>query len=82
VNDGTVAFLKKWINKMNKRHITLTRNHLLEWKNNSMIDEITICDFKESAMSIYDLNRAEKIIFVDKGKVKVLKDRFGSPITI
>ena len=61
--------------KMNK--IKLNRNNLQKHKINLSIDEITLYDFKASAMSSEEMNKADEIIFTDGFRVKKLKNRYN-----
>ena len=57
--------------------IELGRKDLQRDKKDLLVENVTIFDFKGSVMSREEMNKAEKIIFVDGNKVKILKNRFG-----
>jgi hypothetical protein len=58
-----------------KRYIELKRNDLQKDKKSLPIKKLTICDFKDSVMSIDEMGKAEQIIFVDGQQIKKLKNR-------
>ena len=64
------------IHNVSKRFIELTRDDLVESKSDLPIDEISIHDFKSSAMSRDDMHKAELITFKDGEQIKELKNRY------
>jgi hypothetical protein len=64
------------IHVVSKRFIELTRDDLVEFKSDLPIDEISICDFKSSAMSRDEMHKAELITFKDGEQIKELKNRY------
>lgn len=60
----------------NKRFIELTRDDLVKFKSDLPIDKISIWDFKTDSMSIYEIYKAELIIFKDGEQFKELKNRY------
>ena len=61
---------------VSKRFIELTRDDLVKFKSDLPIDEISIYDFKSSAMSRDEMHKAELITFKDDEQIKVLKNRY------
>jgi propanediol dehydratase small subunit len=61
--------------------ITLKRNHLIEEKRSTTINDITINDFISTAFTLKEIRKASKVIFLEDNiesifDIKVLKDRF------
>ena len=54
----------------------LRREDLRRNKRNLSIDKITIWDFEGSAITIEEICKSEKIIFIDGEQIKVLKNRY------
>ena len=72
----TESSLNTWLNykRSNKKFIHLTRSDLQRMKETKHIDEITIYDFKSSAMTYDEIRKAKSIIFIDDDeKLKILK---------
>lgn len=61
---------------VSKRFIELRRDDLVKFKSNLQIDEISIHDFKNSAMSREEMHKSELIIFKDGEQMKELKNRY------
>lgn len=61
---------------VSKRFIELTRDDLVKFKSDLPIDEISIYDFKSSAMSREEIHKAELITFKDGEQIKELKNRY------
>ena len=61
---------------VSKRFIELTRDDLVKFKNDLPIDEISIYNFKSSAMSREEMHKAELITFKDGEQIKELKNRY------
>lgn len=61
---------------VNKRFIELTRDDLVEFKSDLPIDDISIYDFKSSAMSRDEIHKAELITFKEGEQIKELKNRY------
>ena len=61
---------------VSKRFIELTRDDLVKFKSDLPIDEISIYDFKSSAMSRDEMHKAELITFKDGEQIKELKNRY------
>ena len=59
-----------------KPFIELTRDDLVKFKSDLPIDEISIYDFKSSAMSRDEINKAKLITFKDGEQIKELKNRY------
>ena len=57
---------------VSRRYIQLTREDLIESNKIDFFDDISAYDFK---ISIDEINKAEKIVFVDGAKEKILKQR-------
>lgn len=64
------------IQVVSKRFIELTRDDLVKFKSDLPIDEISICDFKSSAMSIEEMHKSELISFKDGEQIKEIKNRY------
>ena len=64
------------IHDVSKRFIELTRDDLVEFESDLPIDEISIYDFKSSAMSRDEMCKAELITFKDGEQIKELKNRY------
>ena len=58
------------------RFIELTHDDLVKFKRNLPIDDITLYDFKGSAMSRDEIRKAELITFKDDEQIKELKNRY------
>jgi SHS2 domain-containing protein len=63
---------------VSKRYIELKRDDLRKDKNNLLIEEITLYDFKGSIMSRDEMCKAEQIIFVDGEQIKELKNKYAT----
>lgn len=61
---------------VSKRVIELTRDDLVKFKSDLPIDEISIYDFKGSAMSREEMYKADLITFKDGEQIKELKNRY------
>ena len=58
------------------RFIELTSDDLVKFKRNLPIDDITLYNFKGSAMSRDEIRKAELITFKDDEQIKELKNRY------
>ena len=61
---------------VSKLFIELTRDDLVKFKRDLPIDEISIYDFKGSAMSRDEMRKAYLITFKDGEQIKELKNRY------
>jgi hypothetical protein len=65
-----------FIADVSKRFIELTRDDLVKFKSDLPIDEISIYDFKSSAMNREEMHKAVIITFKDGEQIKELKNRY------
>lgn len=62
---------------LKKRFIILTREDLVKFKSDLLINKISVYDFKSSSMSKNEMRKAKLIIFKDGNKTKKLKNKDG-----
>ena len=62
---------------VSKRFFELTRDDLAKFKSDLPIDDISVYDFKSSAISRDEMNKAELITFKDGEQIKELKNKYG-----
>lgn len=62
---------------LKKRFIILTREDLVKFKSDLLINKISVYDFKSSSMSKDEMQKAKLIIFKDGNKTKKLKNKDG-----
>lgn len=60
-----------------RNSISLSRQDLIIQRKNRRLKQISIHDFKHSSITQEEMHGAEFIIFYDKGRLKILKDRYA-----